>query len=225
MSKISGLIKSSGRGKTVRLFLDGKFAFSLQEEVVLKEKLEVGMELSQLRIASLQENNRYQKCLDTALRLLSYRPRSEREITMRLQQRGFNEKDIQAALSNLKRLGLIDDKDFARFWRDNRQSFNPRSRKMTERELRQKGVPLEIIEDEVSSIDDTTNAYRAALKYARNLHIADDYPGFRRRLGEYLRRRGFGYDVINATVTRLWNEREGGESVDCSDAQSRSEGY
>ena len=224
MSKISGLIKSSGRGKTIRLFLDGKVAFSLQEEVVLNERLEVGMELPQLRIASLQENNRYQKCLDTALRLLRLQARSEREITMRLQQRGFSEKDIQAALSNLKRLGLIDDKDFARFWRDNRQAYNPRSRKMTEMELRQKGVPLDIIEDEVSTIDDTSSAYRAALKYARNLNTAD-YPGFRRRLGEYLRRRGFGYDVINATVTRLWNEREGGEAVDCSEAQSRSERY
>ncbi|MDD4923272.1 MAG: regulatory protein RecX [Dehalococcoidales bacterium] len=224
MRKISGLIKSPGGGKTIKLFLEGMFAFSLKEEIVLKERLEIGMELSELRITSLQESDRYQKCLDTALRLLNYRPRSEHEITIRLQQRGFKENDIQSVLSNLKKQGFIDDGNFARFWKDNRQSFNPRSRRMTETELRQKGVSLDVIEQEVSDIDDAANAYRAALKYARNLNTAD-YPGFRRRLGEYLRRRGFGYDVINTTVTRLWNEKEGGETVDFPDARLMSERY
>ena len=224
MSKISGLVKSSGRGKTIKLFLDGKFAFSLKEETVLKEKLETGMELSQLRIASLQESNRYQKCLDAALRLLSYRPRSEHEITLRLQQRGFDGNDIHTVLSNLKRQGLIDDSNFARFWNDNRQAFSPRSRRMTETELRQKGVPSDVIEQEVSAIDDAVNSYRVASKYARNLNTAD-YPGFRRRLGEYLKRRGFGYDVINTTITRLWNEKEGGKTVDFPDAGLKSERY
>ncbi len=218
------MIKGTGRGKTIKLFLDGKFAFSLKEELVLKEGLEVGMELSELRIGSLQESNRYQKCLDTALRLLNYRPRSESELTTRLQQRAFNENDIQAALSSLKKQGFIDDGNFARFWSDNRQSFSPRSRQMTAMELKQKGVALDVIEQELSAIDDSENAYRAALKYVRNLNSAD-YPGFRRRLGEYLRRRGFGYDVINNTVTRLWNEKEGDNTVDTPDAGITSERY
>ena len=224
MRKISALVKGPGRAKTIKLFLDGRFAFSLKEELVLRERLEVGMGLSELRIASLQENNRYQKCLDTALRLLNYRPRSEQEINLRLQQRGYGENDILAVLANLKELGLVDDASFARFWADNRQTFNPRSRRMTETELKQKGVPAEIIERELSAIDDSENAYRAAFKYVRNLHTAD-YPGFRRRLGEYLRRRGFGYDVINATITRLWSEKEGGETVDFPEAGANSQGY
>jgi regulatory protein len=224
MRRISGLIKGTGRRKTIKLFLDGKFAFSLKEELVLKEGLEVGMELSELRIGSLQESNRYQKCLDTALRLLNYRPRSERELTIRLQQRAFDENDIQAVLSNLKKQGYIDDSNFARFWADNRQAFSPRSRQMTEAELKQKGVLPEIIEQELSHVDDSENAYRAANKYVRHLKTAD-YPGFRRRLGEYLRRRGFGYDVINNTVTRLWNEKEGDNTVDTPDAGITSERY
>ncbi len=222
MSKISGLIKSPGRGKTIKLFLDGRFAFSLKEEIVLKERLEVGMELPELRIGFLQESNRYQKCLDAALRLLNYRPRSEHEIIIRLQQRGFSENDIQAALSSLKKQGFVDDGNFARFWKDNRQAFNPRSRRMTETELRQKGVSSDIIEQEVSAIDDAANSYRVASRYARNFNT-DDYPGFRRRLGEYLRRRGFGYEVINTTITRLWNEKEGGETVDSPDARLKGE--
>jgi regulatory protein len=197
--------------------LDGRFAFSLETEVVLKEGLEVDKELSERQIEALQENNRYQKCLDAALRLLNYRPRSEYEMTQRLSRHGFGERDIKAVLCDLKRQGFIDDSSFARFWKDNRQSFNPRSRRLTGIELRQKGVPCEIIEQEVSAIDDTDCAYRAAVKHSRNLNTAD-YQGFRRRLGEYLRRRGFGYEVINTTINRLWREREGGEIVNPPDA-------
>ena len=40
----------------------------------------------------------------------------------------------------------------------------------------------------------------------------DDYQTFRRRLGEYLRRRGFGYEVIETTLERVWQERRGSPS-------------
>lgn len=217
MKKITGLVNSHGRGKSIRLFLDGRFAFSLEAEVVAKEGLEAGQELSDNRIEILQESNRYQKCLDTALRFLNYRPRSEYEMTQRLSRHGFDESDIKAVLCSLKSQGFIDDNSFARFWKDNRQSFNPRSRRLMEAELRQKGVSCEIIEQEASAIDDTDCAYRAAVKHSRNLTKAD-YQGFRRRLGEYLRRRGFGYEVINNTIKRLWQEKEGDEIVNSPDA-------
>ena len=96
--------------------------------------------------------------------------------------------------------------DFARFWKENRDSFSPRSQWLTKLELRQKGVAGDIIDQVVGTIDDGDSAYRAALSKARRLSRSD-YQDFRRRLGEYLKRRGFGYGVINHTVERVWEER------------------
>ena len=42
---------------------------------------------------------------------------------------------------------------------------------------------------------------------ARHLAAAD-YPLFRRRLGEHLKRRGFNYAAINEAVEKVWRERE-----------------
>jgi len=36
----------------------------------------------------------------------------------------------------------------------------------------------------------------------------DDYETFRRKMGAFLRRRGFGYEVVKRTTERLWQERE-----------------
>jgi regulatory protein len=74
-------------------------------------------------------------------------------------------------------------------------------------ELRRKGVAEDIIERVVEDIDDEDNAYRAGVKKARSLSRSD-YRQFRRRLGDHLRRRGFGYGVINGTVNRLWQEQD-----------------
>jgi len=99
----------------------------------------------------------------------------------------------------------VDDMAFAQFWKDNRESFSPRSQWLTKLELRRKGVAGDIIDQVVDAVDDYDSAYRAALSKARSLPLSD-YQGFRRRLGGYLRRRGFSYEVIVNTVERLWQE-------------------
>ena len=108
-------------------------------------------------------------------------------------------------VARLKEQGLVNDMDFAQFWKENRSSFSPRSQWLTKLELRRKGVADDIIEGVVNTIDDGDSAYRAALARTRSLPRSD-YQRFRLRLGGYLKRRGFGYGVINHTLERLWQE-------------------
>jgi len=153
-----------------------------------------------------QPDSGYQSCLDAAFRCLSYRPRSEFEVSSRLEKKGFDPKSIQNVLQNLQAQGLIDDLSFARYWKTNRESFSPRGRPMLRSELRQKGVAADIIAAAIEDVDEKTGAYRAAQKKAMRLP-APDYETFRRRLGTFLRRRGFTYQTAQQTVDRLWMER------------------
>ena len=205
MPKVTALRTGRGRGKRVDIFLDGKFAFSLEAEVTVKERIQVEQVLSANDIEALARSDRFQRCLNAAVRYLSYRPRSESELRERLRQRGFDGDTPEAVLARLKGQGLVDDSAFAQFWKDNRQSFSPRSRWLTRLELRRKGVADDTIDQAVAAIDDDDSAYRAALTKAQRLPRSD-YEGFRRRLGEYLKRRGFNYEVINHTVERLWQD-------------------
>jgi regulatory protein len=207
MSEITKMTIGRSRGKRVNVFLDGKFTFSLLAEVAVKEGLHVGQELSASRIKALAGSDHYHRCLNTALRYLSYRPRSEAEIRQRLQRHGFDSDCTEKVLAQLKEQGLVDDNAFARFWKDNREEFSPRSQWLTRLELQRKGLDGETIEPIVGEVDDSASAYRAALSKARHLSPSD-YQSFRHRLGEYLRRRGFGYEVIKHTVERVWKECE-----------------
>lgn len=204
--RITAIRAGKKSGKRMSVFLDGRFAFSLSAQAANDEGLVVGQELPSNRVAELVGIDGYGRCLDAATRLLGYRARSEAELRERLRRRDFAGDSIDAVITRLKSRGLIDDAAFARSWREDRDAFKPRSGWLTGVELRKKGVPEDVIATVVSEADDGEAAYRAARTRAARLPVTDA-EAFRRRLGDFLRRRGFGYEVINQTVSRLWHER------------------
>lgn len=154
----------------------------------------------------MKNNDDFQRCLNAAFRFLSYRPRSEAETRLRLQKLGYEDGQIEKVIANLKNSKLLDDKAFAEYWKENRNSFKPRGQRMLRSELKRKGVDSEVIDDVVEDTDDQDNAYRSAMKRARTLPLSD-YSQFRRRLSSYLQRRGFEFGVINNAVKEAWEER------------------
>ncbi len=205
MSKITGLKQGNNRAKRIHIYVDDKFALSLAPETALKERLGVGQELGRNALQELADKDLRQRCFNSALRFLGYRPRSESEIRQRLTRHGFENDIIDKTVGKLKDMGYVDDTAFARFWVENRETFSPRSRRMAKFELKRKGLEVGIIEQAVSEINEKESAYRAAQDRARCL-TALDYQDFRLRLGQYLGRRGFGYGIINEIVERIWKE-------------------
>jgi regulatory protein len=205
MGKITALKTNKRTGRQVNLYLDGKFAVKLDTELAVKKGLKVGEEISDGRIKELTEDVGLARGLNIAYRFLSYRPRSEAEMKDRLHRRGFEDSKIEIVINKLKEQNLLDDTAFAQFWKENRQMFRPRSQRLTRMELRKKGVADEIIDEVTEKLDDMESAYQAALSKAQHLP-KQEYEVFRRRLGDYLKRRGFGYAVINQTVKRIWQE-------------------
>jgi regulatory protein len=207
MSEITGIKKVKGREKRVRVYLDGKPALRLLAETALQEGLKVGQEITESRLDSLESQDRYRQCLNAAIRFLGYRPRSEAEVRQRLERHGFDGECLEKSLARLKEQGLVDDVAFARFWKENRETFSPRSKRLTKMELKRKGLSSDIIEQIIGEIDEKDSAYRAALKKAPRL-VNYEYQDFRRRLVDYLGRRGFNYGVIKETTERIWKEQK-----------------
>ena len=155
----------------------------------------------------MADSNSLQACLDAAYRYLSYRPRSEAEIRQWLHRRGFASEVAQEAIAKLREQNLSDDFAFAQFWKDNRLSFRPKSKRLIEKELRDKKVAAEIIEQVTEDINDEEIAYK--LGSSRTPALAHlDYPDFYRRLSSYLAYRGFSYEVIKHAAALVWQERE-----------------
>jgi regulatory protein len=202
-------LRSNNAKKRVNVFVDGLFSFTIADELVVTNRLEVGRHLSADQIEELKEANLFKSCFDAALHYLSYRPRSETEVRQRLRRRGFDNKVVDEVIFKLKERRLIDDVAFSEYWKNNRLSFSPRSGRLIKLELRQKGVAAETTSEVVKDLDDENYVYEAGLRKARRLS-GSDYDDFRRRLYGYLRRRGFNYEIVNFAVARLWQEKQRG---------------
>jgi regulatory protein len=136
---------------------------------------------------------------------LSYRARSESEIRRNLRKHEIPETVIDQTLERLSQDGLANDREFASAWVENRNTFRPRSRRMMALELKQKGLDDEAIQSAMENVDDEASAYEAAQRRAASFKGLE-WNDFRKKLSEFLARRGFSYSVIAPVVTRIWNE-------------------
>lgn len=203
---ITAIKAQKGRKDRVNVFLNGRYSLGLSLAVIEEAGVRVGKRLTDHEIESLAKSELLCRSFNTALHYLSYRPRSEAELRTRLHRRNFDHDTIEMVIVKLKEQQLLDDAAFAQFWKENRDFFSPRSKRLIKLELRRKGVASEVTDKATLELDDEASAYQAALKKSQTW-TNSDYQSFRRKLGGFLQRRGFSYQVIGSIVERLWRER------------------
>jgi len=203
MKKITAISVQKKNPNRVNIYLDGEFAFGLAR--IVAAWLKVNGELDDEKIKQLQAEDAGERALQQAVLFLSYRARSESEIRQNLRKHEIPEEVIDHTLERLRRDGLANDNGFAAAWVENRSTFRPRSRRMLEMELRHKGVDQDAASAALEGIDDEALAYDAARKRAPRFKDLE-WNEYRKKLSEFLARRGFSYPVIAPVVTRLWKE-------------------
>jgi regulatory protein len=199
MPTITLLERQKKHPERVNVYLDGEFAFGLNEMDAVQ--LKKGQVLTEADIAQLQNRDTLNKAVNKAIDLLSFRPRSTHEIRTAL-AKNYAPDVIDRAVEQLMTLGYLDDVAFARFWIDNRSTFKPLSSQALRYELKQKGVADSIIVDALAEIGDADAALRAAQSQLRKWR-GRSRQDFKQQLGNFLQRRGFGYSVVNSTVKQV----------------------
>lgn len=201
--KITALSLQKRNRQRVNVFLDGEFAFGLAR--IVAAWLEVGMELSDEKIAQLRAEDGREFAYQQALKLLNYRYRTTAELRRALKEKDVSEEEINNVMERLQQSGLVDDTRFAEAWIENRSEMRPRSRRALAFELQQRGVDRQVIEESLASVDEDELAYQAALKQSRKLKGLE-WQDFRQKMYGFLARRGFSYEISAPVVARIWAE-------------------
>lgn len=186
------------------MFLDGKFAFGLDEEVVSRLDLEKGEDLTEGRIKEILSQKSENEAKNVALRFLSFRRRTEKEVRDKLRKRGFDEKAVESTIHKLKEYDLINDSEFAAAWVKERLAYKPRGKRLLKQELWKKGIRKDIIDrvtDELCQDEDksASELLEKIKKRYKNLEpkVA------RRRMLSLLLRRGFSYGTAKNVMAAL----------------------
>jgi len=202
--EITNIKAQSRKRDRANIYLDGEYAFSVK--MLVAASLSRGDYLSDERIRELQMEDSFQEAYDRSLNYLGYRPRSSAELRRYLGGKGVPAQVSDEVLQRLSAAGFVDDLAFARYWVENREAFNPRGRRLLRQELLQKGVGDELVAEAVAEVNEEESAYRAGVEQASRYAGLDDGL-FRQRMHNFLRRRGFAYEVIGETISSLLRHR------------------
>ena len=198
-------IERPPRKRRYNVRIDNARVVPLSREVLAAANLCVGQEVDESLVAELEAAEARHTAMTAALRLLSYRQRSEREMGAGRRSRGEPGAVAAWPMERVGQLRLLDNREFAAAWTESRQRNSPSGRRMRLAELAQKGIEREVAQASVAALDEEAAGLRAGRKRARTLG-ALEFREFRRRLGGFLARRGFGYDVCEVAIKQLWAE-------------------
>ncbi|OGO29739.1 MAG: hypothetical protein A2136_06705 [Chloroflexi bacterium RBG_16_54_11] len=204
--KVTALKVQKRHPNRVNVYLDNEYSFGLSR--ITAAWLQVGQELSPSKIAKLQADDAREVAYIQAVRFLDYRPRSRAEVRRNLEKHAVPSEIINEVFRRLERSGLVNDERYAQDWVENRSEFRPRSRRALAYELHKRGLNENAIQKALEGLNEETMAYQAAHKQARRY---EDLPlrDFNNKLGSFLARRGFSYDIIKHVVAKIWDEKQG----------------
>lgn len=199
-------IRPQRNKKRVNIYLDGKFGFGLDLENFVKLNLKVGDKLSEKDIKQIVKKAKFQKTLDKLLRFATLRPRSEKEIKNWFKKHKVHKSLHKELFNRLRRIDLIDDKEFAKWWIGQRLQFKYKSKRELQYELQIKGIDKEIINQLINeSVSQEKEVEMAKKLLDKKKYMWRKYDGFERtrKMRAYLGRKGFEWDVVKQVLSAL----------------------
>ena len=200
-SFITSIKLSPKNENRVNIFVDEKFAFSLDISQVVDFKLKVGKTLSEKELKDLKKASNYGKLYQRTLEWVLSSPRSVRETRDYLKKKQFEKKeygitdeDIEKVLETLIVKKYLDDQKFAEYYIENRFIKKGVSKKRLKLELVKKGISQETIENTlIESGRDEAEEIKKVIRKKRARY--DD-----EKLLQYLVRQGFNYELSKSIL-------------------------
>jgi regulatory protein len=207
--RVTKIEKQKHHPERKSVFADGKFLTGLSAETLLRSGLRTGDSIDPATLASLQKTEGLLSAKNAALRFLSYRPRTVRELRDKLREKEYAEEEITRTIDDLKRVGLLNDEEFARMYVRNATQLKPTGKILLKRKMLLLGLEPRIIEEALADTLQETDQDKMAMDAAKRFLGRGSSIGKRReilkdrkRLGGYLARRGFTWSVIEPVLNK-----------------------
>lgn len=196
MGKITDVKPQTRNKSRVSLFVDGEFVCGLEKLSVASARLKIGDEVDPDKLKAVVEESEKTAAFEKAVAYLGRSPRTEKEMRTYLVGKGFSMKVVIYAVDKLREYGYLDDAEYCRAYIRN-YGDKAGVRKLAAK-LYEKGVPREIIDTELSKLDDGVETARTLAEKYISTRKCD-----RRKVTAFLAGRGFEYDTIRQALSEL----------------------
>lgn len=202
---ITKIEQQKRRSNRFNIYIDGAYATSVHEDVLVRFRLSTGQVLHDHDWMSLLACEEENKAKQRAMNYVSYKPRTRAEVARHLKEKGFQSETISSVITWLQVYNYIDDRAYAKDWVEERRRMKGKGRYALRQEMELKGINNRWIMEALDTIDHEderqlarTWAYK---RYEQVKYL--DWPRIERRLGPFLQRKGFPLEHITAVLREL----------------------
>jgi regulatory protein len=198
MPNITKITTQKKRTDRYNIFVDEKYAFSVDEEVLLKFQLKRGTALDDLLLAEIQFHDEIQKAFTDALNYLSYRMRSESEVRLYLKKKDIEEPIIKEAIHKLYSFSYLDDLEFAKAYVRTHVNGGNKGPITLKLELKEKGIQDKLLEQALKEYPFEIQVEHAKMLAGKSIKKEKNISerALRQKVEQMLTRKGYPRDVI-----------------------------
>ena len=146
--------------------------------------------------------------IDKAIYYLNIKPRTKAQVIRYLEQKDFPPEEIQEAIQELESYRYIDDFNYAQMYFE--VAFEKgKGIARIKRELAEKGVDRQIIEEAFEELESVPDQYETALQTGRKILLEagefdpDQQQKIKGRIARRLASKGFSSDIVYSVIREL----------------------
>lgn len=162
------------------------------------------------KLDELPHDEQVDRAKTTILNILSMVAKTQSQLEQRLAEKGYSPAVIGEAIERMVEVGIIDDASFARNYASSRHQGRGLAKRAISRELHQKGIDQETIEEALEGVDPDAERERAIqLVRKKAPSTAGLEPQARvRRLVGMLARKGYPGNIAFSVVKEVLAEED-----------------
>ncbi len=210
MKLITAIKQQKNNKNRYAIYLDEEYAFSCNDELVVKLKLKSGNQIDMEKLEEIIQEDNIKESFNKALNYLTSRSRTQQEVIDYLTEKGFDNEAINISIDRLKGYQFIDDNRYASNFIKNKSQSQLKGKRLIQQELFSKGVDEDIIEESLtsySSTDELENAIKIGTQYffsKKNL----PYNQIKQKLSNKLITKGYSWEIVSECLQNIEKDQE-----------------
>lgn len=207
IKKITDIKISKNSINKRKIYVNNGFFIETEDVIISELDLYVGKVIDKNIADILTYKDLFSKAKNDSIRFLSYRQRSEQEISIKLKNKNYPMVIVKDIIEWLKNKNLINDTEFSLTWIKDRMINKPMGKLKIRTELYKKGIDKKIIDKTINIIFKNDNY---ELELANNLIQKKKESLFskgieieNKKILNLLKNRGFSYEIINQIIDEL----------------------
>ena len=194
-----------GRGTKIHIYIDGEYRMTADSDFVSSLGYAENYDINEEELAVLERAVSSRRAFNKATELLSRRDHGEKELLIKLRQKGFKE-EAEEAIEKLKYYGYIDDRRFAENYVKELIRIKHYGKRRVEQELYRKGIDREIISEVLEGAEFPESELVSLIERKYYRYLTDE-KGIKKTINSLLRM-GYSYGEIKDALKTVSETEE-----------------